>query len=442
MADYRNSNYDPDRRYSTRNTKNTGIDVGYWMLAGFLLLAGAWPISLVMLISKLSKNSKKRSYDRPRDSAGRFVRVEDTQAQPQPQPRAAKQKQYQPRKAAKVLMIIGAIVTIIGALASFGIISELISWGYYNYLMEELFTFLGFIVFGGCMYGGGLGMKRKDARIRQYLNIIGEQRIVLIKTLASAAGVSTRRVYKDLDEMIEDGILPTTAYVDRARKCLVLDAAAMPYQSEAEAVLKQQQAVKAAAAQPVVQARQPAAEEPAADADGEYDTILAQIRRANDDIEDEVMSAKIDHIEAVASSIFSIVEEKPERRQEIRNFFSYYLPTTQKLLNFYAQLEEQPVQSETIRESRKNIEGIMDNLVKGFESQLDALFRADALDISTDISVLENMLAQDGLGNSVHEDAIARAAASRGPSRPIAAPRAAGTVDLGGMAAQRIDLPN
>ncbi|MBQ2995232.1 MAG: hypothetical protein IJD56_07010, partial [Peptococcaceae bacterium] len=45
----------------------------------------------------------------------------------------------------------------------------------------------------------------------------------------------------------------------------------------------------------------------------------------------------------------------------------------------------------------QKVESIMDNIVTSFEKQLDSLFGAEALDISTDITVLEGMLAREGL---------------------------------------------
>ena len=41
----------------------------------------------------------------------------------------------------------------------------------------------------------------------------------------------------------------------------------------------------------------------------------------------------------------------------------------------------------------------MDTIVAAFEKQLDSLFGAEALDISTDITVLEGMLEREGLAN-------------------------------------------
>ena len=39
----------------------------------------------------------------------------------------------------------------------------------------------------------------------------------------------------------------------------------------------------------------------------------------------------------------------------------------------------------------------MDTIVIAFEKQLDSLFGAEALDISTDITVMENMLHREGV---------------------------------------------
>ena len=40
---------------------------------------------------------------------------------------------------------------------------------------------------------------------------------------------------------------------------------------------------------------------------------------------------------------------------------------------------------------------MMRSIVAAFEKQLDSLYGADALDISADITVLENMMAREGL---------------------------------------------
>ena len=76
---------------------------------------------------------------------------------------------------------------------------------------------------------------------------------------------------------------------------------------------------------------------------------------------------------------------------------SYYLPTTLKLLNAYDRMSGTGVSGENIDTTLAKVEGMMRTIVSAFEKQLDALYGADALDISTDITVLENMMAREGL---------------------------------------------
>ena len=129
------------------------------------------------------------------------------------------------------------------------------------------------------------------------------------------------------------------------------------------------------------------------------DAVLAAIRQLNDDIDDEMMSQKIDRIGEITGKIFAYQKQNPNRAGQLRSFLSYYLPTTLKILKAYARMEEQGVEGENIRSAKERIEGMMDKVVEGFEKQLDQLFQGDALDITADVEVLERMLAKDGLSS-------------------------------------------
>ena len=112
---------------------------------------------------------------------------------------------------------------------------------------------------------------------------------------------------------------------------------------------------------------------------------------------DEEMSNKISRLEAVSAKIFAQAKTDPEKLPRMRKFMEYYLPTSLKLLQTYAELDAQGVEGENIRESKRRIEQTMDTLVQAFETQLDQLFQSDAMDVSADIDVMENMLRADGL---------------------------------------------
>ena len=104
-------------------------------------------------------------------------------------------------------------------------------------------------------------------------------------------------------------------------------------------------------------------------------------------------------MEKTAAAIFHYVGEHPHKLPEIRRFLSYYLPTTLKLLEAYKKFNDQPMPTEQQQETKKEIEDTLDTINAAFEKLLDDLFQTTAWDISSDISVLQTMLAQEGLTN-------------------------------------------
>lgn len=137
----------------------------------------------------------------------------------------------------------------------------------------------------------------------------------------------------------------------------------------------------------------------------ERDRAVSEMRRLNDSIEDPVISAQIDHLEEVTGKIIGHVAEHPQKRTQIRRFLDYYLPTTLKILNAYDRMDSAGVSGSNIDGTKDKIESMMATLVAAYDKQLDALFGEEALDISTDITVLEQMLAREGLGGTqLHSD--------------------------------------
>ena len=117
----------------------------------------------------------------------------------------------------------------------------------------------------------------------------------------------------------------------------------------------------------------------------------------NDRIADREISLKIDRIELLTGEIFRYLSKHPEREGELRTFMDYYLPQTLKILETYAQLEAQGVETDNIRKAKDQISDLLDQLTESYERQLDKLFDTDVLDISADIDVMKKMLQNDGL---------------------------------------------
>ena len=130
---------------------------------------------------------------------------------------------------------------------------------------------------------------------------------------------------------------------------------------------------------------------------------VSEMKRLDEAIEDEKISQDIRRLEAVCQKIFDQVKADPGKLPQIRQFMDYYLPTTLKLLNAYDRMDSTGVAGENISGTKGKVENMMGTIVTAFEKQLDGLFGTDALDISTDISVLEAMLAREGLAGEKME---------------------------------------
>ena len=124
---------------------------------------------------------------------------------------------------------------------------------------------------------------------------------------------------------------------------------------------------------------------------------IADIRRLNDEIPDERISAQIDLIERLTAQIFDCVRKNPKKLSQIRQFLNYYLPTTIKLMEQYVTLQNQSLKTENITEGMQKIEDLLDKVIIAFQRQLDALFESDVVDITADIRVMEQMMASEGL---------------------------------------------
>ena len=108
------------------------------------------------------------------------------------------------------------------------------------------------------------------------------------------------------------------------------------------------------------------------------------------------MRNKLDRLSQIVSRIFDVVKKDPDKISDLHRMMKFYLPTAGKLLTAYCELENQPITGTNMESTRNEIEASIDTLNEAFEKLLDDLFQDTAWDISSDISVLNTMLAQDG----------------------------------------------
>ena len=251
---------------------------------------------------------------------------------------------------------------------------------YWTWLVEDSMPMLMSLTGGiGCLFGGW--HIRTSRRMRRKIDkIVGDAKYMYIQDIADALPCSYDKCCKHLENCIDEGLFGPDAYLDMRRKCLVVSERP-PEPAPAPAQKPEKQ--------PEKQTDMPERDQ--------YQKILDELRRVNDAIPDEEMSDKISRLEAVSAKIFEQARTDPDKLPQMRKFMDYYLPTSLKLLNTYAELDRQGIEGDNITESKRRIELTMDTLVKAFENQLDRLFASDALDVSTDIDVMQNMLRADGL---------------------------------------------
>ncbi|MCI8550214.1 MAG: hypothetical protein HFI68_06435 [Lachnospiraceae bacterium] len=274
---------------------------------------------------------------------------------------------------------------------------------------------LGFTIAGGILiplFGTGVVMSCIGSgkcslvkRFRSYVAGLEGRTYCDIRELSRIVGKSRSFVVKDLRRMIERGWF-RQGHLDDGETCFIADDATY---AQYRATMRQAEALEADKERREEQAKWTEAANQAenmekAGISPEASEVIQagrayveKIRACNDAIPGEEISEKISRIELITARIFERVERHPENVDDIGKMMEYYLPTTVKLLEAYAELSAQPVQGENIKSSRKEIEDTLDTLTEAFEKLFDSMFQDTAWDVSTDISVLKTLLAQEGL---------------------------------------------
>lgn len=124
---------------------------------------------------------------------------------------------------------------------------------------------------------------------------------------------------------------------------------------------------------------------------------IDKIHESNDIIKDKIISQKLDRMESVVSMIFHEVDVNPQNADKLGMFMNYYLPTTEKLLEAYIEIDEKQIKGKSLEKTKKDIEGAIDKIIDSFEGLLDKFYQEKELDIATDISAMEILMKQDGL---------------------------------------------
>lgn len=307
-----------------------------------------------------------------------------------------------------LLTVFGSIGSSIFLIAS--IVLAIIGYKLGIRIMYNIITFIllpCFVASTVLLLNGGRIRKRLK-RFQRYLTQMHDLKYFMIKDFSSATGRSSKYIAKDLQKMIDIGMFPE-GHIDEKQTCFMLNNETYEqYLRLQENMRMRETEEQARNKEEDLRKKQ---EHSQKDKSNKKDTLdpgirkainegrqyVQKIRNANIEIPGEEISRKLDRLEAVTGKIFDYVESHPEKFPEIKKFTEYFLPTTLKLLDAYREFDYQPIRGENILTAKKEIEDTMDTINLAFENLLDDLFQDAAMDVSTDISVLETMLAQEGL---------------------------------------------
>ena len=242
------------------------------------------------------------------------------------------------------------------------------------------------------------GAKRAGfaSRFQLYRRILGSRSYCSIKELAAQTGESSATGVGDLRKMIGKGLFREGHLDDQTTTLMVTDATYQQYRQALQAKEERDRQERLIRSVERADGTKPLSSEAQAMLE-RGQAYLAKIRASNNEIPDAVVSEKLEQTEMILQNIFKRAQEHPEVIPDLEQLMNYYLPLTIKLLDAYEELDAQPIQGENIQTSKKEIEETIDTLNIAFEKLLDSIFQDTTWDVSTDITVLHTVLAQEGL---------------------------------------------
>lgn len=295
-----------------------------------------------------------------------------------------------PKTTAGVLKIVGG--SILSAFSGMLMLSLMVL----KWLLADVGFFplaWGGIAAGALLIHSGVRTLGRVKRFKAYCKTLGQKTHCTLEALARSVGKNVNYVRREVRGMIDQGLF-LQGHLDKEQTRLITSDETYRQFEQSRLQLEQRQREEQE------QQRQKAASGLSPQVQDVLDrgnAFVTRIRKCNDDIPGEEISAKIDRMEQIVRRIFERAEAHPEIVPDLKKLMDHYLPMTVKLLTAYADMDAQPIQGQTILSSKREIEDTLDTLNLAYEKLLDSIFADTALDVSSDISVLNTMLAQEGL---------------------------------------------
>ena len=266
--------------------------------------------------------------------------------------------------------------------------------------------FLPLLAFSSFLLYLGITKSRRLRRAKHYASLCDSRMFVQISDLSIATGKPERYIVKDLQKILNAGIFPE-GHLDRQQTCFMFNNTVFRQylNAENERRRREQEAGIAGGSGRIGNTDTGRANgADASDGSPGQNAIIAEgmeyirrLRELNDQIEGEVISAKLFRLEHLLKDIFDNIREHPEQTNRIHKLMEYYLPTTLKLVDAYADFDQISTPGNEIIKAKSEIENTLDTINQAFTELLNNLFQDAVFDATTDAQVLKTMLAKEGL---------------------------------------------
>ena len=265
-----------------------------------------------------------------------------------------------------------------------------------GFSMGPMFSLLG----GGVMVAAGLpigvsGSKQLSRidRFKKYVKTLGNKTVIALKNLAQTTGKSIAFLRNDLQDMAERRYFTQGHFDEEKEQFMTSDETYQNYL----VLLEEKKKVQEVQDQADNLLREAGLSQTGIEIIRTGQEYLEKIQRMNSELPGIEITEKLQALEQVISRILTEIRNQPAKATELRRMMNYYLPTVWNLLQTYKQIEDEPVKTAKMLETKAEIEKTIDMVTAAFENLLDKLFLNRSWDVSADISVLNTMLKQDSL---------------------------------------------
>lgn len=239
----------------------------------------------------------------------------------------------------------------------------------------------------------GLRDRNMNNAYYRYADYVGQKELIDIRALAVSVGESDKTVRRQLRRLVKKKILPRARFNEQKSALLLTDGAWQRY-CDAEMAVRER-------------AAQEKEEEKAERASVNAGIIrhgrkfIRKMEHAAAELRGTPMEEKLYRLTDIVDKIMDWLRTAPNPVSGLDRFTEYYLPTTEKLVDSYRALSQEPEVGATIRDTKREIEEAMDSINQAFEVLFDSLHEKTAWDVSSDISVMKAMMEQDGLAGGI-----------------------------------------